>query len=71
MSSMSHNNGVMTRFCGELVFGSQKSPLDECDGGVGGLKFTPHLISPLIPFKIFPITKSCVISVIHGCMGGF
>jgi hypothetical protein len=38
---MSHNNSVMTRFCGELVFGSQKPPLDEGDGGVGGLKFTP------------------------------
>lgn len=36
---MSHNNGVMTRFWGQLVFESQKSLLDE--GDVDGLKFTP------------------------------
>jgi hypothetical protein len=41
MFSMSHNNGVMTKFCGELVFGVSKITFDEGDGGVGGLKFTP------------------------------
>jgi len=45
MSSMSHNNGVMTRFWGQLVFGSQKSPLDE--GDVDGLKFIPPPKMPL------------------------
>ncbi len=64
MSSMSHNNGVVTKFKGELVFKFKESPLDVNDGNVGGQNLTPHLINPLVPLKISFILISCVTFVV-------
>jgi len=53
MYFISHNNGVMTNFEGELIFEFEESSPslppkynDEC--GVGGLNCTPCLVKPLV-----------------------
>jgi hypothetical protein len=56
-------NSVATKFNGEPIFKSKESSLD--DDGVGGLSITPHLLNPLIPFKISLIVESCVTFVVH------
>jgi hypothetical protein len=50
MFSMSHNNGVVTKFKGELVFKFKfkKFPPNVNDGSVGGQNLAPHLINPLV-----------------------
>jgi hypothetical protein len=65
MFSMSHNNGVVTNLRCELLFEYEDSPLDEDDGGVGGFNHTPHLVKPLVPFKVSLILESWVIFVMN------
>jgi len=62
---MSHNNGVVTNFKGELLFEYKDSSLSENDGGLGGLNHTPDLVKPLVFFKISFILESCVIFVMN------
>jgi hypothetical protein len=38
---MSHNNGVMTKFKGELVFKFKESPPNVNDGNAGGENLAP------------------------------
>jgi hypothetical protein len=65
MFSMSHNNGVVTNLRGELLFEYEDSPLGEDDGGVGGFNHTPHLVKPLVLFKMSFILQFCVIFVMN------
>lgn len=66
MFSMSHNNGVVTKFKGELVFKFKfrEFPPNVNDGSAGGQNLAPHLINPLVPLKISLILTSCVTSVV-------
>jgi len=62
---MSHDRGVAIKLSDELFMNLNNSPPnDENDDGVG-LNFTPHLINPLIPFKVSLVTKSCVIFMVN------
>jgi len=54
---------VATKFNGEFIYKSKESILD--DDGVSGLNITPHLLNPLVPFKISLIVESCVTFVVH------
>jgi hypothetical protein len=60
MSSMLHNNNVIIKLDGELIFEFEESPQDENDGRVGGLSLTTLQINQLIPFKMSLIIKFCV-----------
>jgi hypothetical protein len=55
---MSHNNDVMDwiKLVSKLKY---KESLSNDDGNVGGLNHTPHLVTPLLLFKISLVTKSC------------
>jgi hypothetical protein len=46
--SMSHNSGGVTNLKETLVSKSKESPLDDDEGGVGGLNYTPRLMKPLV-----------------------
>ncbi len=63
MSSMSHNNGVMTTFGDELI--SKDSFSDDDEGGTCGLNHTPSLVKPLVIVTMSLVTKSYVISVVN------
>jgi hypothetical protein len=65
MSSMSHNNGVVIKFGNEHVLESMESLLDVNDDGAGALNLAFHPINPLVPLKIYFVTKSCVTSVMN------
>jgi hypothetical protein len=58
MSSISHNNDVMDwiKLVSKLNY---KESLSNDDDSVGGLNHTPHLVTPLLLFKISFVTKSC------------
>ncbi len=45
---MSHNSGGVTNLKETLVSKSKESPLDDDEGGVGGLNYTPRLMKPLV-----------------------
>jgi hypothetical protein len=44
--SMSHISGVVTSLGDKLVSKYEESPLDDNEGGVGGLNYTPCLVKP-------------------------
>jgi len=58
MSSMSHNNGVVTTL-GYHVFEYEDTPSNNDEGGVGGLNCTPHLVKLLVIVTLFLVFKSC------------
>jgi hypothetical protein len=60
---MSHNNGGVTNFGEIFVSKSKESPLDDGEGGVGGLNYTPCLMKPLI--KVSLSLESCVTSMMN------
>ncbi len=62
--SMSHNNdGVID--LGEESISKSKPPLDDDEGGVGGLKSTLHLVKPLVIVILFPISRWCSLSTMN------
>jgi hypothetical protein len=56
---MSHNNGGVTNFGKKIVSKFEKSPLNDDESDVGGLKCTPHLMKPLVSLSF----ESCVTSM--------
>jgi hypothetical protein len=60
---MSHNNGGVTNLGKKVVSKSKESPLDDDEGGVGGLNHTPHMVKPLI--IVSPSLESCVTSMMN------
>ncbi len=42
ISSMAHNSGEVTNLGEKFVSKFEESPPDDDEGGVGGLKYTPH-----------------------------
>jgi hypothetical protein len=48
ISSMYHNNGGVTSLEKKYVSKSKESPLDDGEGGVGGLNHTLRLMKPLV-----------------------
>jgi hypothetical protein len=56
MSSMSHNNGVMTTFGDELIH--EDSFLNDDEGDMGGLNHTPSLVKPLVIVTMSIVCKS-------------
>jgi hypothetical protein len=63
MPTMSHNNGVVIKFGGELEFEYEEFPSNDDEGGVGGLNCTPCLMKPLV--IMFPSLEFCVIFVMN------
>jgi len=61
----------VTKFDGEPIFEFEESPpplpppLNEDDGNVGGLNFTPYLPNPLVPLKVSLIMESCVTFMVN------
>jgi hypothetical protein len=47
ISFMSHNNSVVINLGDKPMFEPIKSPPNDDEGGVGGLKHIPHLVKPL------------------------
>jgi hypothetical protein len=62
---VTHSNGVVTNLRNKLVFESKDYPLDDDEGGVGGLNCTPHLVKPLVMVTIFPILGCCSPSMVN------
>jgi len=48
ISSMFHNNGGVINCREKYVSKFEQSPIDDDEGGVGGLNHTPHLVKPLV-----------------------
>jgi hypothetical protein len=49
---MSHNNGGVTNFRKKFVLKYEESPIDDDEGGVGGLNYTPCLVKPLVTMSL-------------------
>jgi hypothetical protein len=45
---MSHNNGGVTNLRERYVLKYEEFPIDDDEGGVGGLNCTPCLVKPLV-----------------------
>jgi hypothetical protein len=58
---MSHKNDGVTNFGEKFVSKSEKSPMNDDESGVGGLKRTPHLVKPLVIVSF----ESCVTSMMN------
>jgi hypothetical protein len=58
MSSMFHNNGVVTKLDGEPI-------CEFDDGSVCGLNFTHHLVNPLVHLKISFVIESYVTFMVN------
>jgi hypothetical protein len=59
--SMSHNSGGVINLGEKIISEYEKSPLDDDEGGVGGLNCTLCLVKPLVTMSIS--LKSCVTSM--------
>jgi hypothetical protein len=60
---MSHNNGGVTNLGEIFVSEFKESPLDDGEGGVGGLNYTPRLVKPLMIVSLS--LESCVTSMMN------
>ncbi len=65
MPSMSHNNGVLIKFGGELESKYEEFPSNDDEGGVGGLNYTPCMMKLLVIMSLSLSLEFCVISVMN------
>ncbi len=63
ISSMSHNNGEMKNLGEKYVSKSKQSPINDDEGGVGGLNHTLRLMKPLVTMSMF--FESCATSMMN------
>ncbi len=65
LSLVFHNNSVMTKLGDEPIFKSKKSP--QMEMMVMWVVWTspPHLVNPLVPFKLSFIMESCAIFMVN------
>jgi hypothetical protein len=60
---MSHNSGGVTNLGEKSISESEESPLDDDEGGVGGLNCTLRLVKPLVTISLS--LESCVTFVMN------
>jgi hypothetical protein len=60
---MSHNSGGVTNLGKKFVSKFEESPLEDDEGGVGGLNRTLHLVKSLVTVSLS--LESCVISMMN------
>jgi hypothetical protein len=62
---MSHNSGGVTKLGENIVSKSEDSPLNDDEGNVGGLNYTPCRVKPIMVLILFHIFRSYSPSVVN------